>query len=169
MQLSKLKRFIEIMVFLDKGKGEATSLRIRREFGLTYPQVSKLLKKWEAPENYFKNLDSVIDVPFVKSTRISKKKQLLGGPKVYYGLSDPDAMFLKDLAKILADYGGSLKDTPKIQQENLIKDKLNTIIIEIHEGLPAIVEDAGFSLQDKRGVKLYEKLQERLLKVLEKY
>ena len=168
MQLSKLKKFIEIMVFLDERKGKATSLQIRRKFELTYPQVSKLLKKWEAPENYFKNLDSSIDVPFVKITKISKNKQLLGGPKVYYGLNDPDAMFLKDLAKILADYSGFLKDTPKVQQEDSIKDKLSTIIIEIQEDLPTILEEAGFSLNDKRGIKLYEKFQEKLKNFLDK-
>ncbi len=166
MQLSRLKKFIEIMVYLDKMKGKATSLLIREKFGLTYPQVNKLLKKWEAPEKYYKNLDSAIDVSFVKSTKLPKNEQLLGGPQIRYGLADPDAIFLKDLAKVLSNYRGFLKDTPKVKQDNLIKDELNMILIKIQEDLPSIIKEAGYSLQDKRCAKLSEKLREKFATIL---
>lgn len=168
MQPSKLKRFIEILVFLEKNKGKATSEQIRNKFKMTYAQVNKLFKKWEAPEQYFKNLDPNIDVKIVNITHIPENKQLLAGPKVFYGLADLKVIFLKDLAKILADYSGSIKNTQRDQENKKIKEQADDILNAFRDELPNILEEAGYTLQDRRGLILSDLLQKRLLKLLNK-
>ncbi|MHA1149180.1 MAG: hypothetical protein ACTSR8_13150 [Promethearchaeota archaeon] len=158
MLLSKLQRDLEILVFIYEMNGLATSSIIQKAFKMSYAEVYKLMKKWEKPEDHFKDIDILIDKKVIKITKIPPEELTLGGPQVKYSLNDYGIYFLQSLKPILEKISGKVYDTPTQIDNRRFEEKLKKIILNFENELDIILKEFEFKPFDNNRRKFKENI-----------